>query len=668
VSISLSRYINITSQVGAGNVVPTRDLIGRLFTDNNLLPPGTFLQFSNAADVGSYFGVTSEEYYRAVFYFGWVSKNLEQPQAIQFARWVPSLVTTQTGDTTSGMNTVANLQSTAGLYVGAGVSGSSIAGGTTIASITGPTSITLSINATGTVTGETLTFTSTGVAPMIFPSPSSTTVLADWTSITSGSFGLTIGGVSNTFGSLDFSAAGSLSAVASIIQTAIQAILVPDWEYCSVTYVPTGVHAGFQFVGGASVAATISVQPGLTGTDITGTGLLGWFPGAAYNNSLFDKVLFNSNAIWSSGALSQTITQCLTASASGNNNFGSFLFLNNLNITLAQAVAAATWNQSQNVEFLYTVPVTIANATNNTWTNPSTGLGLIGGCSLTASPISISLSGTTTATANTVSSLVNAKTQLAVGMLVQGPGIPTGTTIASIVNDANITLSANATLSATSTLVFFISQYPEMCPMMIEAATNYSLANSVQNYMFQVFDSVGLNPIVFDDSTANSLDSVNVNYYGQTQTAGAPYNYYQRGLMQGPASAPLDQNTYVNEIWLKDALSASLLQLLLNLNQLPANAQGQALALLTIQGEIDQALNNGSISVGKTLTSAQIMYITNITQDANAWYQVQNSGYWVDCVISIIPASSPPQYQAAYTLVYSKDDTIRFVSGKDILI
>ena len=75
-SISLSRYVNIKSQVGSGTSVPTRLLIGRFFTANSLLPTGTFLQFSNAADVSTYFGNQSEEYYRALFYFAWVSKNL----------------------------------------------------------------------------------------------------------------------------------------------------------------------------------------------------------------------------------------------------------------------------------------------------------------------------------------------------------------------------------------------------------------------------------------------------------------------------------------------------------------------------------------------------------------------------------------------------------------
>ena len=45
---------------------------------------------------------------------------------------------------------------------------------------------------------------------MIFPVPAGGTVLANWTSISSGSFILTMGGFTFTISSLDFSAAGSL--------------------------------------------------------------------------------------------------------------------------------------------------------------------------------------------------------------------------------------------------------------------------------------------------------------------------------------------------------------------------------------------------------------------------------------------------------------------------
>ena len=90
--ISITRYVDITSGVGAGAVVPTRDLVGRCFTGNLLLPPQSFISFDSAQAVGQYFGTSSEEYYRSVFYFGWISKTLTQAGSIQFARWANAAV------------------------------------------------------------------------------------------------------------------------------------------------------------------------------------------------------------------------------------------------------------------------------------------------------------------------------------------------------------------------------------------------------------------------------------------------------------------------------------------------------------------------------------------------------------------------------------------------
>jgi hypothetical protein len=201
-----------------------------------------------------------------------------------------------------------------------------------------------------------------------------------------------------------------------------------------------------------------------------------------------------------------------------------------------------------------------------------------------------------------------------------------------------------------------------MCPMMIEAATDYLSPNSVQNYMFQTF--TGLTPSVTDDSDANAYDLLDINYYGQTQSAGVQIAFYQTGVMMGTPTSPLSMTTYVNEIWLKDAATAAVMTLLLASTQVPANLQGQSMILVTLQSVINQALNNGTISVNKTLTTSQQMYVTSVTNDPDAWHQVQDIGYWVNCVIVVVGI----EYQAKYTLVYSKDDVINFVSGTHVLI
>ena len=56
-AISISNYVDITSGVGAGAAVPSRDLVLRVFTGSNYVPPQNFVSFTNPTQVGAYFGL-----------------------------------------------------------------------------------------------------------------------------------------------------------------------------------------------------------------------------------------------------------------------------------------------------------------------------------------------------------------------------------------------------------------------------------------------------------------------------------------------------------------------------------------------------------------------------------------------------------------------------------
>lgn len=500
-AISFTRYVDIVSGVGAAASVSQRELIGRFFTSNPLLPPDSFIEFENIEEVGTYFGTSSDEYLRAQFYFGWISKEITTPQKISFARWVDA-------------------------------------------------------DQAAVIYGRSATYT-----------------LSTFTSVTTGSLLLTIGATAaHTLTGINLSSAGSLTAVAGLVEDAIQAYTAggADWTAATVTYDAT--RKSFNFLGGdAGVEVLVIGTPG-AGTNLAP--LLGWTTGA----------------IVGQGAATETVTTALTNSATASNNFGSFLFMPTL--TTDEVTEAATWNNTQNVLYQFMVPVSASNAA-----AISAAIIDLAGCAMTLSPLS--------------------------------------------------------------------SEYPEQVPMMILAATDYDNRNSVQNYMFQIF---ALTASVSNDTDANTYDALRVNYYGVTQTAGQYIKFYQRGLLSGLPVSPIDQNTYANEQWLKDALGAAIMTLLLALSKVSANQNGRAQILAVMQDVINLAIFNGSISVGKPFTITQKLYITNATGDADAWHQVQNQGYWVDCVIETFTEDSVVRYKAVYTLIYSKDDIIRKVEGRDILI
>lgn len=506
-TISFSRYVDITSGVGGNNAVRQRDLITRIFTTNDLVPTGGYVEFTSLLEVGDWFGTSSEEYDRAQFYFGWISKNITKAEKISYGRWVDS-------DT----------------------------------------------------------------PPQIFGSKGAQS-LGSWTSITAGTFILTMGENTDgdpqteTIGPLNFSSASSLANVASIIQTEIRTFSGTLWTSATVTW--NSARQSFDLQGGVAGAAEISVEAGSGGSDIAGQ--LGWL---------------SVDTIISNGADEQTPVSAVSESAAVSNNFGSFLFMDTL--TTDEITEVSEWNDVQNVKFMYLVPVTSSNAS-----TIATAIDEISGTTLTLAPTS--------------------------------------------------------------------GQYDEMIPGIVLAATNYAARDSVQNYMFQIFP--GISAKVTTDSLATSYDNIRVNYYGNTQTAGQVLNFYQRGVMSGASQDPLDQNVYANEMWLKDASGAAIMGLLLSLGRVSANRTGEAQILSILQGPINLALFNGTISTGKPLNDTQKVYITQITGDNTAWQTVQNSGYWKGCTIeSYVTTDGRTEWKAVYTLVYSKDDAIRKVEGSHILI
>lgn len=497
-SISITRYVDITSGVGAGGAVPQRELIGRIFTDNPKVPVDALITFDDASDVAAYFGAGSEEYARAAFYFAFISKSITAPKKIGYARWAKSA-------------------SVARIY-GAKV----------------------------------------------------TSALSVFTAITSGTMTLNVGGTSAVLTGVNLSAAASYTDVATALQTAIRAAGGAVFTSATVTYDATaGV---FNFVASGTGNNAISITaPG------TLAGPLGWASTAA---------------VFSPGVVAVSAVTALAALTQSNNDFGSFCFLTGA-LTDADISAVSAWNATNNVDFVFCARVTSANA-----------------AALSAANIG------------------NAGTALV--------------------------------LAPVST------EYDEMMPMIVLAATDYTHRASVQNYMFQV---ANLTAKVTTDADANLYDGLRVNYYGVTQTAGKNILFFQRGILLGGITAPVDINTYANEIWLKDAATAALMSLLLAMPRIPANAEGRAQVLAILQDPIDRALFNGTISVGKSLTTQQKLFVGQMSGDPDAWHQVQDAGWWLDAVVE--PYTGPgntTEYRIVYTLIYAKDDTIRRVDGTHALI
>ena len=202
-----------------------------------------------------------------------------------------------------------------------------------------------------------------------------------------------------------------------------------------------------------------------------------------------------------------------------------------------------------------------------------------------------------------------------------------------------------------------------LVPACVAAATNFNRVNGTQNYMYKQLS--GVEPSVTTDDDYESLTSVRVNFYGSTQQAGTQISFFQPGSLQGEVE---DMGVYMNELWLKDAAAVALLNYQLSVSKWPANASGKAVGDGLLQGVIERAKNNGTISQGKELTSTQKAYITNITGDEDAWRSVYSEGYFLFSQIVPVTTGGNTVYEYQYTLVYSKGDSVRKVTGTHTLI
>lgn len=202
--------------------------------------------------------------------------------------------------------------------------------------------------------------------------------------------------------------------------------------------------------------------------------------------------------------------------------------------------------------------------------------------------------------------------------------------------------------------------FAELIPCAMFAATRYDKRNSTKTFMYQPF--TGFQAEVTTDEKKNNYDNENVNYMGCTQQAGKLITFYQNGNnVDG-----IETSIYCNEIWMKDAISTELFNLLMALEKVPANDRGKAQSELMILGVTKEALLNGTIEAGKPLDNVQKAYIEELTGDENAWEQVYADGYWFNVEISY--ETKYKRYKASYDLIYSKGDSVRYIEGRDVMI
>jgi hypothetical protein len=169
------------------------------------------------------------------------------------------------------------------------------------------------------------------------------------------------------------------------------------------------------------------------------------------------------------------------------------------------------------------------------------------------------------------------------------------------------------------------------------ASINFSQTNGRITLAGKSAQSAAVLPTCANLQTYQNLLANGYSSYGAFASRNAGFTFFSNGNM--PGSFPwADQ--YIDQIWLSAQLQLALLNLYTTVNDIPYDPTGYGLiraALVgqatanggvTYDGPINNALNNGVIQTGVSLSSAQAAEVNNAA-GASVAGTIQSNGYYL---------------------------------------
>ena len=167
------------------------------------------------------------------------------------------------------------------------------------------------------------------------------------------------------------------------------------------------------------------------------------------------------------------------------------------------------------------------------------------------------------------------------------------------------------------------------------ASINFDQLNGRITFAYK--GQAGLIADVTTATAASNLIANGYNFYGAYATANDQFLLFQKGTVSGTFQW-LD--SYINQIWLNNALQLALMNLLANTNSVPYNGFGYGLLYQACADPINAGVNFGAIRVGVTLSAQQIAQI-NATTGVDATRPLFDQGWYLQIV------DAPPQTRQA---------------------
>jgi hypothetical protein len=147
------------------------------------------------------------------------------------------------------------------------------------------------------------------------------------------------------------------------------------------------------------------------------------------------------------------------------------------------------------------------------------------------------------------------------------------------------------------------------------------------------------------------------NFYGAYATANDLFVWENRGMVSGPFEWA---DSYVNQIWLNNALQLALMELLGACTRSPTTPQGYALIEAACLDPINAAVNFGAIRAGITLSQAQIQEI-NTAAGVDVATTIQQRGWYLQ-ISDAAPQTRAARASPPCTLWYTDGQSVQAIT------
>lgn len=196
-----------------------------------------------------------------------------------------------------------------------------------------------------------------------------------------------------------------------------------------------------------------------------------------------------------------------------------------------------------------------------------------------------------------------------------------GDTVPSNPNNLPNTLK---TADYEGTVLMFGTIDHAVAAMAIWASVDWNRYNGLPTMAFR--SQNGLAASVTDETIAENLLSMNVNYYGRYASRVEDFTFFYNGKLTGGDFGYID--AYIGNIWLRNALQNAILNGLQQVARTPYTDAGYNQIRAWCLDPINRGLNNGVIQAGLNLSEAQKAQLYNeIGQDVSE--QIYTDGYFL---------------------------------------